>query len=96
MDKKRILSILLAAVLLFTMDAGSLYAMELPQGSRQYGEESQEGNETGDETEDDDETKVDDETDDEIKDDDETKEDEENWRTVYFEQIGRASCRERV
>jgi uncharacterized repeat protein (TIGR02543 family) len=88
MDKKRILSILLAAVLLFTMDAGSLYAMELPQGSRQYGEESQEGNETGDETEDDDETKVDNETDDEIKDDDETKEDEENWRTVYFELDG--------
>ena len=87
MDKKRILSILLAAVLVFTMDAGSLYAMELPQGSRQYEVESQKGNATGDQTEENDETKFDDETGDKTE-DNETEEDEEIWRTVYFELDG--------
>ncbi len=44
MKKKRILSVLLAAVLLFTMDGGSLYAMGMePYRQEQEGQTAQEG-----------------------------------------------------
>lgn len=42
MKKKRIVSVLLAIMMLFTMDVGNLYAMEAPEDSRQYTQESQE------------------------------------------------------